>query len=228
MNHHELAIGAIALWSVPQQQLTGWWAVVQHIHIPYIPGYLAFREMPPLLNALKLCPVRPDLLMVDGQGIAHPRHAGIAAHLGVELDLPTIGCAKKILIGTPSQPLQPQRGSLAWLNIDGQIKGALLRTRTHVQPVVVSIGHRITLPEAICWVLHTARQYRLPEPLRHAHHIANLVKQELKIRHQPPLGNFSRHPFVLRKPYPNDWEEDVLYIASSGPWENPTHSPNPG
>lgn len=136
---------------------------------PYVPGFLAFREMPALLAAFAQLPARPDLVMVDGQGLAHPRRCGIASHLGVALDLPSIGVAKSRLVGTPEAEPGPARGERALLTDRGEVVGALLRTRPGARPLLVSIGHRLSLPSALAWVEATLRRHRLPEPTRLAH-----------------------------------------------------------
>jgi deoxyribonuclease V len=145
------------------------------LRFPYIPGLLSFREAPAILAALEQLSRMPDLLIVDGHGLAHPRRFGIACHLGVLLDLPAIGCAKSILVGhTPR--LGPQIGSLAELEDQGEIIGVALRTRQDVRPVYVSVGHRIDLASAAQIVLACCKGYRLPEPARLAHHLASKQK----------------------------------------------------
>lgn len=138
---------------------------------PYIPGLLSFREAPGVLNALAQLPRQPDLLLVDGQGIAHPRRLGIASHLGLALGIPTIGCAKSRLCGEAEDPL-PEAGEWAPLMDKGDVIGAVLRSKTGVKPLYVSLGHRVDLPGAIRWVLACGRGYRIPEPLRLAHQLA--------------------------------------------------------
>ena len=134
---------------------------------PYVPGLLSFREAPAVLDAVGKLPRRPDLLMCDGQGRAHPRGVGLACHVGLWLDLPTIGVAKSRLCGEHREP-GPNRGCRTQLKLAGEVIGAVLRTRTGVKPLYVSVGHRITLPEAIRWTLRCARGVRLPEPTRRA------------------------------------------------------------
>jgi len=138
------------------------------IDFPYIPGLLSFREAPLALRAWKRLKSRPDLLMVDGQGIAHPRRMGIASHLGLLLNTPSIGCAKSRLIGTHSS-LPEKAGSYRLLREQNEIIGAAVRTKHGVQPVYVSIGHMIDLDSAISLVLACCRSYRLPQPTRLAH-----------------------------------------------------------
>ena len=136
------------------------------VTFPYIPGLLSFRELPLILPAFARLRTRPDLVVVDGQGIAHPRRFGIAAHLGVLLDLPAIGCAKSRLTGTPVGELGVQRGDRVALVDRGQVVGYELRTRAGVKPLYVSPGHRIGVEGAADWVLRLTAGYRLPEPTR--------------------------------------------------------------
>lgn len=139
---------------------------------PYIPGLLSFREIPAALKALTKLRVGPDLLLCDGQGYAHPRRFGLACHLGLLTDLPSIGIAKSRLIGEHG-PLTPEKGAQTWLRHQGEIIGALLRTRNNVRPVYVSVGHRIGLETALDYVLACTTRYRLPEPTRLAHRLAS-------------------------------------------------------
>jgi deoxyribonuclease V len=138
------------------------------IGFPYVPGLLSFREAPLLLETCAGLRHRPDLIMVDGQGIAHPRRLGLAAHLGLLLDVPAIGCAKSRLCGAHEAPGN-EAGSRADLTDGDEVIGAVLRTKTGVKPLYISIGHRIGLEEAVRWVLACCRGYRLPEPTRLAH-----------------------------------------------------------
>jgi deoxyribonuclease V len=136
---------------------------------PYIPGLLSFREIPLLLEAFKRLEHIPDLILVDGQGTAHPRKMGLASHLGLILNIPTIGCAKSHLYGEFDEPGN-ERGSFSNLkDKNGSIIGTVLRTKTGVKPLYVSIGHKIDLPSSIHWVLQCCQGYRLPEPTRMAH-----------------------------------------------------------
>lgn len=139
------------------------------VEFPYIPGLLSFREIPLTLQACEQLTSTPDLVMVDGQGIAHPRRIGLAAHLGLFLDVPTIGCAKSPLFGNYQEP-DDTRGSYNYIT-DNQdiIIGAVVRTKLKVKPLFISIGHKIDLSSAIRWVLQCCHGYRLPEPTRIAH-----------------------------------------------------------
>jgi deoxyribonuclease V len=147
---------------------------------PYVPGLLSFREAPAIIEAVNKLPTRPDLLMIDGQGLAHPRGMGIASHVGLWLDLPTIGAAKSRLCGRHRTP-HVRRGSRCQLVLedpDGNNKviGAVLRTRDNVNPMYISVGHRITLAQAIYWTLRCATSARLPEPARRAHQYVTRMK----------------------------------------------------
>jgi deoxyribonuclease V len=146
------------------------------VRFPYVPGYLSFREGPVFLSAVRRLRVRPDLWLFDGQGIAHPRGFGLAAHLGVLLGAPSVGCAKSRLVGEHAEPGR-RRGEWAPLVLDGRRVGAVLRTRASVRPLYVSVGHRISLPAAIGWVLACCR-YRVPEPIRLAEQLVNRLKRE--------------------------------------------------
>ncbi len=139
---------------------------------PYVPGLLSFRELPAVLAAIEGLAVRPDVYLCDGQGVAHPRRFGIACHLGVLLDAPSIGVAKTRLIGSHAEPPQEKGG---WTPlVDGEeVLGAVLRTRAGVKPLYVSIGHRVSLETAIRLVLACTRRYRLPETTRWAHRLAS-------------------------------------------------------
>lgn len=139
---------------------------------PYVPGYLSFRELPGVLQALSQLQTRPDLILCDGQGIAHPRRFGLACHLGVVTDLPTIGVAKSRLIGTYTEP-GLHKGDWEPLLDKKETIGAVLRTRDNVSPLFVSIGHRVSLKIAIGYVLHCTTRFRLPETTRWAHKLAS-------------------------------------------------------
>ena len=139
---------------------------------PYIPGLLSFREMPAVLAAVKKLSCDPDLYVCDGQGYAHPRRFGIACHLGVWLDKPAIGVGKSRLIGT-SRPVAGEKGSWQMLVQDNEIIGAVLRTRSNIRPVYISVGHRLCLDTAIQYVFGCITRYRLPETTRFAHRFAS-------------------------------------------------------
>jgi len=145
--------------------------VTGRLDFPYVPGLLTFREAPLVLAACEKLKVTPDLFIADGQGFAHPRRIGLASHLGLCLDAPTIGCAKSRLCGEYDEPALGQ-GSFSELKDGGEVIGAALRTRSGVKPVFVSVGHKISLWEAVRWTLACCRGYRIPEPTRLAHQAA--------------------------------------------------------
>jgi deoxyribonuclease V len=160
--------GAVVVLTYPDLQVAETQVVTDRIEFPYVPGLLSFREAPLILAALKKLTLTPDILVVDGQGIAHPRRIGIASHLGLLLGIPTIGCAKSRLCGEHEIP-DAAAGSFAELKDNGEVIGVALRTRDNVKPLYISIGHMIDLPAAMQWVLNCCRGYRLPEPTRLAH-----------------------------------------------------------
>ena len=150
--------------------------VVRTCRFPYVPGLLSFREAPAVIAAVTKLPQRPDLLMCDGQGLAHPRGMGLASHVGMLLDVPTIGVAKSRLCGEHREPGR-RRGRRAQLRYGGRVVGAVVRTRTDVRPLYVSVGHRVTLAGAIRWTLDCGRGVRLPEPTRLAHQQVSALKK---------------------------------------------------
>jgi len=154
-------------------------SAVSRSTFPYIPGLLVFREAPVLLQAFEKIHKDPDIIMFDGQGIAHPRGIGIASHMGLLLDKPSIGCAKSKLFGDYKEfNLGPKAGSYTPLTHQGRTIGAVLRTRDNVSPVFVSPGHKIDLATSMELVLKSCQGYRLPEPTRQAHNLVNKVRVE--------------------------------------------------
>jgi len=145
------------------------------VSFPYIPGLLSFREIPALLEALRKIEIEPDLILCDGQGIAHPRGLGLASHLGIILNKPTIGCAKSRLVGTYNQ-VGERKGNYAYLTYKNRVIGAVVRTRSKVKPIFVSPGYGIMLNDCIRFVLETCSTYRIPEPTRQAHLLVNSVR----------------------------------------------------
>lgn len=152
--------------------------VIARAAIPYIPGLLSFREGPHMAEAVRRLSQLPDLVIVDGQGIAHPKRFGLACHLGVELNLPTIGSAKSRLVGNHAEP-GAERGSRTPLLDRDDVIGAVLRTRSNVRPLYISPGHLITIDEAVARVLQTTAGFRLPEPQREADRFAAEIKRKL-------------------------------------------------
>ncbi len=167
---------AIVLIAFPTMELQSVHAGRFKANFPYIPGYLSFREAPPVLELFNKIESIPDVLLCDGQGVAHPRGLGLASHLGLFLDLPSIGCAKSVLVGEYEEP-DMAKGNHTDLVYNGNIVGAALRTRTGVKPVYVSAGHKIDLSSAIEIVLKCSPKYRIPEPLRIAHEKVNEIRR---------------------------------------------------
>jgi deoxyribonuclease V len=163
--------------------------VRQAVDFPYIPGLLSFREAPLILAAWERLDCTPDLVLVDGQGIAHPRRLGLASHLGLLLDLPAIGCAKSLLCGSHG-PVREEAGSYAEITDGDEVIGAALRTKPGVRPLYVSVGHKVSLPSALSWVLRCCRGYRLPEPTRQAHLTAGAGQADSSAakRERQPVG----------------------------------------
>jgi deoxyribonuclease V len=159
------AVGAVIVLSWPSLEVVEQVTVEAAVRFPYVPGLLSFRETPVLLPAFERLAHAPDLLIVDGHGYAHPRRFGFASHLGLLLDLPTIGVAKSRLIGEAGIVAGP-RGSRADLTDGGEVVGSMVRTRPGVRPVYVSVGHRISLAAAERWAVACATKYRVPEPTR--------------------------------------------------------------
>lgn len=166
-----VARGAIVVIRYPDFSVEEVSVAEREVEFPYIPGLLSFRETPLLLAAAEKLSSTPDLVLVDGQGIAHPRRFGIASHLGVLWDIPTVGCAKSPLCGRYELP-GPEPGDHTELVDGGEVIGAVLRTKRGTNPVFVSVGHKIDLPSAVKWVLRCCRGFRIPEPIRLAHLVA--------------------------------------------------------
>ncbi len=167
-----IARAAIVLMQYPSMTIVDQGLAEMPVSMPYVPGLLSFREIPVILAALEELSLSPDLLITDSQGIAHPRRFGLACHLGVLLEIPAIGCAKSILVGTHDH-LPESRGSTKDLIDRGEIVGSVARTRAGVKPVYISIGHRVDLPSAVRIILNCGAGYRLPEPTRWAHKLAS-------------------------------------------------------
>ncbi|MGI6367890.1 MAG: deoxyribonuclease V [Anaerolineae bacterium] len=174
---HDVAHAAVVVMSCPDLVILEQSTARAAVGYPYVPGLLSFREAPTILEAYAALASRPDLLMFDGNGYAHPRRLGIASHLGLWLGVPAIGCAKSRLLGSYQEPEQERGAWTPWL--DGEeIIGAVVRTRTAVSPVFVSAGHLINLQQAIQYVFKTCTRYRLPEPVRQAHRVSTRFQVE--------------------------------------------------
>ena len=170
--NYTITQAAVAVLSFPDLELVEKAIAKQPTTFPYIPGFLSFREIPALLEAIEQLTITPHLILCDGQGLAHPRRFGLACHLGVLLDIPTIGVAKSLFVGKHEE-LPVEKGSWQPLEDKGEIVGAVVRSRTSVKPIYVSIGHRISLDTAIDYVLHCTPEYRLPETTRWADRLAS-------------------------------------------------------
>lgn len=169
-------IAAVVVVRIPNFEVVETADATAELTFPYIPGLLSFREAPACIAAFKKLKNRPDLIIVDGQGIAHPRRLGIAAHLGLFFDCPTIGCAKSRLIGEHGTP-GIKKGDYTSLADKDEIIGAVVRTRQNVKPVYVSVGNKCMLDDAIELVLRCTTRYRLPEPTRLAHQLVTTLKK---------------------------------------------------
>jgi deoxyribonuclease V len=169
--------GAIVILSFPEMEQLEVATVRGKISFPYIPGLLSFREAPILIETFQKLKMKPDLMIYDAQGIAHPRGIGLASHMGLWLDLPSIGCSKTPLLKDFLSP-GPSKGSFELIRKEGKEVGAVLRTKDKVKPVFVSPGHRIDLQSSIQIVLATCPKFRIPEPLRRAHqHSCHLTNE---------------------------------------------------
>lgn len=169
--------GGIVVLEFPSLKLLDRSGVVVQVDFPYIPGLLSFREIPALLQAWEKLEVKPDILVCDGHGIAHPRRLGIASHTGLLVERPTIGCGKSVLVGKYEEP-EEARGSWTPLVHHGETVGAALRTKNKVKPVFASPGHLIDLSTSIEVLLCCDGGYRLPEPTRQAHLFVNELRQK--------------------------------------------------
>jgi deoxyribonuclease V len=171
-----LSLAVAVIIKLPDLETVEYATAVKRIRFTYIPGLLTFREGPAILDALNNLAATPDLLMFDGQGIAHPRRCGLASHIGLLLDRPSIGCAKTLLSGCYQEP-GTEKGCYSFLKDRDETIGAVVRTRNGVRPLFVSIGHRMNLQDSIRIVLKCCVKYRMPETLRRADQLA---REELK------------------------------------------------
>jgi len=172
-----LFFAAVLILAYPDLEVIEEASSSAQVSFPYIPGLLTFREGPPLLQAFAKIKRVPDVVIFDGQGISHPRGIGLASHLGLFLNIPTIGCAKKRLVGTHEE-VGIEAGSIAPLRFGNKTIGAAVRTKSNVQPVYISPGHKIGLDKAISIALSSCSGYRLPEPVRQAHLAVNRLRME--------------------------------------------------
>ncbi|MCX8082814.1 MAG: deoxyribonuclease V [bacterium] len=179
--YNGMIIGGIIIFEFPHLRIIERRFATLPVTFPYIPGFLAFREGPVLLKVFEKIINTPDVIIFDGQGIAHPRRMGIATHLGILLNKPSIGCAKSVLVGEYLFP-EKEKGRYSLLKDKGEFIGAVLRTKEGVNPVFISPGHKIDLLNSIDIVLKCTTIYRLPEPVRQAHIFVNELKKEIEIK----------------------------------------------
>lgn len=170
------AIAGVVVWDVRAGEVVEQRVICRPVSFPYVPGLLSFREAPAILAVLRELRCTPDAFMFDGQGLAHPRRFGLACHVGVLLDRPSLGCAKSILVGACRFPAL-SRGSSTKLIAGGDYVGRAVRTRDNVKPVYVSVGHRLSLDEAVNITLATGNGYRLPAPTRLADKLVARARQ---------------------------------------------------
>lgn len=176
----DYVICAASLYKFPELEHLEDRYTVTKIRFPYMPGFLSFREGPAIIMTIKRLNITPDIILLDGQGIAHPEGFGIASHIGVLLDVPTIGCAKSRLVGSYTEP-GISKGEFSYLIYHGKRVGAVLRTRDGVRPLFISPGHMIELGQAIDIVLKCTGKYRIPEPIRMAHITSRELKERLSL-----------------------------------------------
>jgi deoxyribonuclease V len=174
-----LLFGAIVVLSFPHIEILDAATSDGKVPFPYIPTLLSFREGPILIKTFKKLKIKPDVIIVDGQGIAHPRGMGLASHMGLWFDLPSIGCAKTPLLDEFISP-GPTRGSFEWIRRERKKVGAVLRTKEKVKPLFISPGHRIDLMTSIQLILESCKGFRFPEPLRKAHQITREILHRAK------------------------------------------------
>jgi deoxyribonuclease V len=167
----EHLFACIGVFSYPELSLLSESYARLRAAVPYVPGFLSYRELPVLIRAFTKLRRKPDVILVDGQGIAHPRGLGVASHLGVVLEVATIGCAKSHLYGTYTEPGE-KRGAYTVMRRDRQGIGMVIRTRDNVKPLFVSPGHLVDMSDCLRIVLSATKRYRLPEPIRYAHKMA--------------------------------------------------------
>ncbi|RRJ61882.1 deoxyribonuclease V [Paenibacillus oralis] len=174
----EELIAALVILESTSLKLVESVVIEDKVRFPYIPGLFSFRELPPIIKAFKQIKIKPNLIVCDGQGIAHPRRFGLASHLGVLFDIPTIGCGKTRLLGTYKEP-ELQRGAYSPLIDNNEVIGNVLRTQDNIKPVFVSIGHRISLATACELILQFSPKYRLPETTRQADHLVKITLNKI-------------------------------------------------
>lgn len=178
--HSNTLVAAVAVLDAASGELVETVTIQDQEQFPYIPGLFSFRELPPIIKAFEQLSSTPQLVVCDGQGLAHPRRFGLACHLGVLFDIPTIGCGKSRLIGQETEPGK-ERGAMTPLVDEDEVIGAALRTQTGIKPIYVSIGHKISLSTACQWVLELSPNYRLPETTRFSDQAVRKVIKDLEM-----------------------------------------------
>jgi deoxyribonuclease V len=179
------AFAGVIVYRFPELEEVERRMACRRLRFPYVPGLLSFRESPVLLAALRLLRTEPDVILVDGHGLAHPRRFGIACHLGLLLDKPAIGCAKSLLVGEHPEP-GIRAGSTALLTLEGEPVGVVLRTRDRVKPIYVTQGHRVSLATAVEIVKACLDGFRIPRPTREADHYVRTLRQAYQATLRPP------------------------------------------
>ncbi len=203
----------VAVYRLTPLELIDRSVAVLPVTFPYVPGLLSFREAPALLAALEQLAVRPDCLLVDGHGYAHPRRFGLACHLGVLLEMPSVGCAKSVLVGQYEEPT-PERGEWTPLRDGDEVVGAAVRTRSGVRPVFVSVGHLVDLASAIQITLAASSgKYRIPEPLREADRLSRMLAREGDPRLAQRYSRVVRSRTSRRHGPAPDYRSDVTTTA---------------
>ena len=171
----DIVYAGIVVLNYPEMTVKSYSLIESRTKFPYVPQYLGFREVPALLEAWEQLPEKPDLMVLDGQGITHPREMGIACHFGVLTDHPSIGCAKSMLLGNYS-PLGLDKFSESALMVNGGVKGYALRTKAGVKPVYISPGHKVSVSDSLAIMKKCVSKYRIPEPTRMVHEKVNLLR----------------------------------------------------
>lgn len=166
----------IVILSLPDLDVVARSGVATEVDFPYIPGLLAWRELPPLIEAWNLLELQPDVTILDGHGIAHPRRMGLATHFGITVDQPTIGCAKNKLTGDFEEP-DPEKGSYRYITDEGKRIGIVLRSRTDVKPIFVSPGHKVSFRDSREIIMRCLSRYKLPETTRESHDLVNRLRR---------------------------------------------------
>lgn len=184
--HSGCSYGGVAVFTYPGLKLVEEQTAYGDTGFPYVPGLLSFREGPVALEAFRKVKQAPDLILFDGQGLAHPRGFGLASHLGLILNRPSIGCAKSLLYGRCREPGKSRGAHSPIMDEEGRVIGVVLRTRDRVSPIFVSQGHKVSLDTAVEIVLSCCTGYRIPHPLRYAHELVNRLRKEVETGEETP------------------------------------------